>query len=227
MDTNEAFCCPRIAERTRFHRDREREWERVRERERGRETQTSQTCWMNSGLRKEKPANSFCKISFVIPIFGFFLMWPTITITLPQGHVYQQLAHVQHRHLVKVHHEELVCGCQLRALARKLSVKVRDVFSMPLGTKMILNQIHFFTENPNNWNGWYIQGLSHVKDDCHAIFSTVYIEKVDLSKLKRTNWKHFCFLPATSKNYNSSEAPNSGLAKLNPANSLPLRLERM
>jgi len=34
--------------------------------------------------------------------------------------------------LVKVHHEELVRGCQLRALAGKLSVKVRDVFSMPL-----------------------------------------------------------------------------------------------
>jgi len=34
--------------------------------------------------------------------------------------------------LVEVHHEELVCGCQLRALARKLSVKVRDILSMPL-----------------------------------------------------------------------------------------------
>ena len=107
-----------------------------------------------------------------------FYLW--IAITLPQGHVYQQLGHVQHLHLVKVHHEELVRGCQLRALAGKLSVKVRDVFSMPLGMKIILNQIHSVAENPHNRNGWYI----HVDDDCHAIFSTVYIEIRLLIKTK-------------------------------------------
>jgi len=65
--------------------------------------------------------------------------------------------------LVKVHHEELVRGCQLRALTCELSVKIGHIFPVTL----------------------------------------------------------------TSKNYKSSEATNSGLAKLNPANSLPLRLERM
>jgi len=34
--------------------------------------------------------------------------------------------------LVKVHHEELVCRCQLRALARKLPVKVGNIFPVPL-----------------------------------------------------------------------------------------------
>jgi len=34
--------------------------------------------------------------------------------------------------LVEVHHEELVRGCQLCPLARKLPVKVTHVFPMPL-----------------------------------------------------------------------------------------------
>jgi len=53
--------------------------------------------------------------------------------------------------LVKVHHEELVRGCQLRALAGKLSVKVRDVFSMPnfwLKRWLHLPGFHLFPVNP-------------------------------------------------------------------------------
>ena len=51
------------------------------------------------------------------------------------------------------------------------------------------------------------------------------ILKCEQKKVKKS--EAVCFLPASSTNYNSSEAPNSGLAKLNPSNSLPLRLDRM
>ena len=104
---------------------------------------------MNSGLRKEKPANSFWKISFVNTCFGSFSCEQHLN-----SHLYQQLAHVQHHHLVEVHHEELVCGCQLCPLACKLPVKVAHVFPVPLiGIKIIFNYktiFHSFTENPNN-----------------------------------------------------------------------------
>ena len=99
-------------------------------------------------------------------------IWITITVTLTQGYVYHQLAHVQHHHLVEVHHEELVCGCQLRALARKLSVKVWDILSMPLGMKIALNQIYWF------------QGLSLVDYD-RQYSQQCTLKRFLMSKLKR------------------------------------------
>jgi hypothetical protein len=39
--------------------------------------------------------------------------------------------------LVKVHHEQLVGGCELGALAGKLTVKVGDILAMALGRRIV------------------------------------------------------------------------------------------
>ena len=141
MDTKEAFSCPRIAERTGFDR-------RIVERQRERARDADELNMLDELWVEEGEAGKLILKDKLCQSFSFSCEQHL------NSHLYQQLAHVQHHHLVEVHHEELVCGCQLCPLACKLPVKVAHVFPVPLiGIKIIFiykTIFHSFTENPNN-----------------------------------------------------------------------------
>ena len=64
--------------------------------------------------------------------------------------------------LVQVHHEELVCGSELGAFRRELSVKVGDVLAVFLGREEVRKDSNFLQSMVRiEWSGYQCDGQSH------------------------------------------------------------------